>query len=90
MVAEGSLALAIGIAGERAGALAAQARHVPEAADRVVGADAADEAADRLAADVRQRRAGTDVAPRDGPGGAGLARRSGYVLSSVGIVALPR
>jgi hypothetical protein len=41
VVAEGSLALAIRIAGERAGTLAAQARHVPEAADRIVGADAA-------------------------------------------------
>ena len=76
MVAEGPLALAIGIAGERAGALAAQARHVPEAADRVVRADAADEAADRLAADIRRRRAGTDVAPREGRAGR-AARRSG-------------
>jgi hypothetical protein len=75
VVAEGSLALAIRIAGERAGTLAAQARHVPEAADRIVGADAANEVADRPATDVRQRRAGhrTDVAPREGPDGASHA-----------------
>jgi hypothetical protein len=61
VVAERSLALAIGMSGERAGALAPQPWHAREAADRVVGTDATDEVADRLAADVRQRRARADV-----------------------------
>src|SRR4051794_27910488 len=71
VVAEGALTLAIGIAGECARTLATPVRHVSEASDRVVGAGAADEVADRLTADVRQRRAGTGVAPWSGPDAAG-------------------
>ncbi len=66
VVAERPLALAIGVSGERAGALAAQPRLAREATDRVVGTDATDEVADRLAADVRQRWARADVVQMTG------------------------
>jgi hypothetical protein len=61
VVAERSLALAIGMSGERAGALAAQPWHAREATDRVVRIDATDEVADRLATDIRQRWVRADV-----------------------------
>jgi len=86
VVAEGFLALAIGIASERAGALAARVRHVAEGADGLVGgrwADAADGVADRLAADVWELQAAASVAPM-GPCGMGRVERGHSSLSNSG------